>query len=434
MVRERRTGTKDITRRLRAGIVAAIALLCANAGYADSAYGCRALETHAAMPAVEAKDGTFFTIRPELQAFHGLGDDTIAMISDLSQALSTRGTTLVLLPVPTRAQVMSRGLPQMAFYLGYDAAASIAVYEDMMRRLKNAGVTSADPHRALRAAALAGERPFFQTDQRPTSTGTRLLASSVGAAIADHPDLAGVARGTFTSTVGEDVTLSSAMRTQVQTACQTQVPRVNTAVVNTTISGTVPPDKSVVLGTSITSTTELNLVGFLSEATGLKTLGYGVPKGGAFAAMSSYLTSTDFQTTPPRVLIWEFPVTASLAAYGDQPLRELIAAASNSCGKDLPLTPGKSPGQLRADLGGLAAGADATLALDIGRVGVPYVRFHFTGTDGLVRTRSIYRHPDQLFTGRFYLPLSGLSPDDLQDVEIEAPAGLDEQTRLALCS
>jgi len=62
------------------------------------------------------------------------------------------------------------------------------------------------------------------------------------------------------------------------------------------------------------------------------------------------------------------------------------------------------------------------------------VRFHFTGLDGLVRTRSIYRHPDQLFTGRFYLPLSGLNADGLRDVEIEAPAGLGAQSRLALCS
>lgn len=437
---EIKTGTGPLARCVHGGIVAMMALMGASAGNAASAYGCRTLETHAALPAVEGEGGVFFAIRPELQAFHGLHDETIVLLSDLNTALAARGTTLVMLPVPTRAQVLSDQLPQMASHLGYNVPASVAVYEDTLLRLKRAGITVADPYLLLRTAALGQERPFFETDPRPTAHGARLLANAVGAVLADHPALADVARRSFTSSASGEVTLPSAMRRQLQIACRSPLPQVTTQSFVTTAdsdAGQTPALSSqsrlVVLGASATSTLALNLAGFLSEATGLETLGYGVAKGGAFAAISSYLTSADFQTAPPQVLVWELPVAASLAANGDQPLRELISAASNSCTRPLELKSGSTGGRLTADLGRLRPGAGDTLALDAG-FGVPYVRFHFRGADGLVRTRSIYRHADQLFTGQFYLPLSGLRPDNLREVEIETPKGLDARARLALCS
>lgn len=442
---DKNTGKHSFARLLQAGfLVAALGVVqtvfaqttFAQTTFAQTAFDCRGLETHAALPAIEGAAGMFFAIKPELQSHHGLGDGTIAMLGDLSTALAARGTTLVLLPVPTRAQVLAHHLPPMAAHLGYDGANATAVHIDMVARLNRAGVTVADPLDDLRAAALNGERPFFETDPRPTTVGTQVLAKTVGAVLAQHPDFADVKRGIFKSTAGADVTLTSSMRVQLQTACQAELPAVTTKGFSTlkTAGSGAAGNRLVVLGTDITATAALNLPGFLSEATGLDTLGYGVAKGGAFGAMSSYLTSADFQVAPPKVLVWEWPVTASLANHGDQPLRELGVAAGNMCQQAIAVTRTSDGARVRADLSQISFGPDATILLDSGGIGLPFVRFHFIGADGLIRTRSIYRHKDQLLTGRFYLPLSGLDTAALRGVEIEGPAAFGLQTRLMSCS
>lgn len=428
-----------------AGLISLSTLLGAGSAQAQSAYACRNLETHAGLPAVEGAEGTFFAIRPELQAHHGMDDGTIAALSKLNMALAARGTTLVLLPVPTRGQVLVNKLPSMASHLGFSASASVAVHKDMITRLTRAGIPVADPLIPLRKAALSGARPYFETDPRPTPEGTRILATAVGEILAEHPNLAEVTREIYTTSKGGETTLPSAMRAQLQSGCQSPLPTVSTPTFTTTRQtgsfsnssatfGATQGNRLVVLGTAITGTPALNLAGFLSEATGLEVLNYGLPNGGAFGAISSYLTSADFQASPPRVLVWEFPVSASMAQNGDQPLAELIAAAGGACRTTLGTTRSPSGDRLRADLSQVRPDAQLTLSLDTGGAALPFVRFHFTGNDGLVRSRSIYRHPDQILTGQFYMPLTGLNANGLRGVEIEGPAAFGLNARLAACS
>lgn len=417
-----------------AAILACVMILAAGAAQAQSAYACRALENHPALPAVEGENGTFFAIRPELQAHHGLADETIAFVAELSAALAERGTTLVYLPVPTRAQVMTHLLPSMAAHIGYDAGHSTAVHEDMIKRLRDAGITVADPRAALRKAALAGQRPFFPTDPRPTSAGTSILAQTVGETLAAHPALSSVTRATFTSTEGEAVTLPSGMRRALQTACQSELPAVTTPSFTTQmISGAAPSASLIVVGTDTTYTQALNLTGFLSEATGLQAAGYGVPTGGAFAAISTYLTSADFQTAPPRVLVWEVPVSASLGIFGTQPIRELIAAATNSCTVPIQLRRAATGNAMVADLSGVTLSPKTVLSFDTGGAAAPSVQFDFVGADDLTRTRSIYRHARQALTGMFYMPVSGLAAHDLQTLTITTETALGAEPRLRAC-
>ncbi|MFT5797419.1 MAG: alginate biosynthesis protein AlgX [Candidatus Azotimanducaceae bacterium] len=431
-----KTGPNGFAQLMLACCLAGTAALSAGPAGAQSAYDCRGLESHAALPAIEGIDGTFFAIQPELQSHHGLGDATIAMLSDLNLALAARGTTLVLLPVPTRAQTLTHQLPTAAADLGYDVALSTSVHVGMVARLTAAGITVADPLPDLRIAAANGAKPFFEADPRPTAAGMQLLAKTVASALSAHPNLTGLTRGMFRSTAGAQVTLASTMRLQLQLACQSELPAVTTQAFTTikAANGPVNNGNLVLLGADATATSELNLTGFISEQTGLFSLGYGVVGGGAFAAISSYLTSADFQAAPPRVIVWELPTSASLASHGDQPLRELVVAAGNKCEMAVPVTRLAETNRLRADLGQMLLQSNATLLLDGGSSDMPFVRFHFTDADGLVRTRSIYRHGDQLLTGRFYLPLSGLNIASLRSVEIEGAQPFGFQARLATCS
>ncbi|MEL6466542.1 MAG: hypothetical protein AAFQ58_16370 [Pseudomonadota bacterium] len=413
----------------------------AGAAVAQSAYACRGLDRHAGLPAVEGAGGMFFAIQPELQAHHALADGTIAQLAALSEALATRGTTLVLMPVPTRAQVMTEALPTMAAHLGYEVDLAAAVHENKMHRLTAAGLTVADALPSLRAAARAGLEPMLQTDPRPTAEGVQHLAKAVGVVLQDHHGMDGAVRARFTSTPTQEVTLPSPMRVQLQQACQSELPQ-TTVMAHQTVqvgqnllpASTGPvaaADRLVVLGSDLTATPPLNLPGFLSEATGLAAQGYGVPGGGAFAAMSSYLTSDDFAAAPPRILVWEWPVTASMGRHGAQPMAELIAAAHGRCTQALALR--QVGDQLLADLRAVPQRADVMLAFDLGGRAAQYARFHLTGADGLTRTRSIYRHQDQILTGRFFLSLADMAPAGLSQVAIETDSAPGLQPRLSIC-
>ena len=214
---DRKTGKTGFAHLMCAGLISLSTLLGAQSAQAQSAYACRDLETHSGLPAVEGADGTFFAIRPELQAHHGMADGTIEELAKLNTALEGRGTTLVLLPVPTRGQVLVDKLPSLASHLGYSASDSAAVHLDMIKRLTQAGIPVADPLIPLRKAALAGAQPYFQTDPRPTPQGARVLAQTVGEVLAGHPNLAGITRDIYISSEGAEITLPSAMRAQLQT-------------------------------------------------------------------------------------------------------------------------------------------------------------------------------------------------------------------------
>lgn len=410
------------------------AVMLAGAAQAQSAYGCRNLETHAALPAVEGAQGTFFSMLPEMQSHHALTDETIARMAGLSKALQGRGTTLILLPVPTRAQVLSHLLPPMARHVGYNADISTTVHQEMIRRMMVAGLNVADVRQPLRQAALAGERVFFETDMRPTPVGARVMAQVVADTLASLPDTSTLPRGTFTSEDAGEATLPSTMRAQLQLACQDALPAVRAKMQRTV--GSAAANSAAILGligTEISGTAELNMAGYISEFSGLRAGSYGVSGGGAYAAMSSFLTAREFETQAPAVLVWEFPVSAPFGLQGDQPLRELTAAAAGRCAQTLPLLSGDDPARLTAALSGLPTDRPVTLALDTDGAVVSQARFHFTGSDGQTRTRGIWRHPDQVLTGRFFLPLSGLQAGGLTRVEVELPATFGPQPRLSVC-
>ena len=404
---------------------------------AQSAYACRGLETHAALPSVEGADGTFFRIRPDLESHQAMGAQTIAQMGVLSKALAARGTTLVFLPIPGRAHIMAHALPAGASFSGYDADIAWAVQVDMMRRLEAEGVVVADPRDMLKRAAMAGAEVFFGTDPRPTTTGSKIIAKVVADVLVAHPKTKDLPTARFrTARAEEDAVLPSAMRAQLQLACQNALPEVRTERFVTAGDVAAEVDASgvaAVIGTEMTGTQMLNFAGFLSELSGLRAGSYGVTRGGAYAAISSYLTSADFDAGPPQVLIWEVPVWAPFGSLGAQPMAELIAAASGSCDTPLVLTRGNTALSLNADLSGLGKNAALTLKLDTGGSAVDQATFHFTSADGQTRSRSIYRHRDQILTGRFFMPIGDLLETGVQRVEITLPDAFGGQASLSAC-
>lgn len=426
-------------------VLAACLALAAPAA-AQSVYGCTDLSGRHAMPSVEGADGVFFRVDPDLMMFHPFAEETADDMAALSQALARRGTTLIYVPLPSKALAMPDHLPQAARDHGYDATLAATVYLDMIAELAGRGVIAVDARRALRTGRDAAPS-FFAVDPRMTADGARRAAAAIAEIIAATPGYADLPRVRFATQDTGPVTLASDSRAILQRHCDVTLPEVTTPRFVTSRQGAASNDTGnaifdapaqgsgiALLGTDYGGEPAINLAGFLAEATGLDVAHYAVPDGGAYAAISAYLTSQAFQDQPPAYLVWANPMFEPLAERGDQPMAELIAAAGGDCRIALPLAPGRVPGSVTADLRGLDPGQDYTLYLDAdARMGAE-ARFDFTGPDGTVRGRSIHRHPDQIATGRYYMPMTGLWDAGAVSVDITLDAGFGLNPRMAACA
>jgi len=392
---------------------------------AQSVYGCTGLAGQHRWASVEGAAGVFFRIDPDLMMTHPFSDDTVAGLAELSRALAAQGTRLIYVPLPTKSLAMPEALPPEARDLGYDATLAATLYDDMLTRLALAGVTAVNARAALRAGGNAAPS-FFATDPRLTATGARRTAEAIAGTLATLPGAADLPRARFETRSTGVQRLPSPMRTGLQRHCLIPLPQVETETFVTTrldagaaiggntllgADGQARRGLVALVGTDYSGDPAVNLAGFLSTATGLDVQGYAVTGGGAFAAISSYLTSRSFAETRPAVLVWANPMFESLASHGDQPLRELIAAAGDTCRTALPAGAGPAPDLMIADLAGLDPAVPAMLMIDTGGAPATRVTIEVRGPGSPARSRSVHRHKGQLPSGRFYLPLDGLWPE-----------------------
>jgi alginate biosynthesis protein AlgX len=412
---------------------------------AQSIYGCTGLDEISGMPSVEGDNGVFYRISPDLRMFHAVSDETVVSLQGLSAALASLGTTLIYVPLPTKSLAMPDQLPQAARDYGFDVVLATTVYEDILLRLRKAGVVTADVRSALR---VSPEMPpsIYATDYRLTAAGADRAAKAIAAAMTETPGYGDLQKGRFASSVTGKETLASDVRARLQRHCQIMIPEVVidsfattrlqgqvAATDNSLLGGTLTNARVAVVGTEHAGTASSNFAGALAAASGLEVQEYTVAGGGSFAAISSYLTSRAFQEQRPAYLIWINPVENNLAQFGDQPLHELTAAAGGNCLVPLPSGPGALPNSIMADLTSLDRSLPYTLFVDAEGAAAQSARFDFVSPTGLVRSRTITRHPDQRATGRFYMPMSGLWPEGAVSVTVTLDAPLAGTARVTAC-
>ncbi|MBS0123411.1 hypothetical protein KB874_04640 [Aestuariicoccus sp. KMU-90] len=417
------------------GAVLALAALCAGGARAqDTGYGCRDL-AGGALPSVEGEAGQFYRIDPDLMTNHRIPDEMIARLARLSEVLEAGGTRLIFLPMPTKALAAPQHLPPVAADLGFDPELAATVHDGMLEAMRAAGIAVVDGRRALRQAGQAAP-VFFGPDPRPNPDGQRALAMAAAERIAQTPGFGALPKTRFVTLTGAEQDLPSVMRFRLQQQCRAELPPVRAIVsVSSLAPGAPQPGpgaRVVVIGSDMTGAAELNLAGFLQEALGLPAQMITVPGGNALEAMTAYLTSRDFARDRPAYIVWENPVWQSLGQRGDQPLRELIAAAADTCRIALPVAAGIGGQRLMADLSSLQPGGRYTLMLDADSLSPGAAWFHFPAGADMVRSRSIHRGRDAPRSGRFFLPLDGLGALPPR-VEVETDAPLGPQPRLMAC-
>ena len=420
-------------------------MMSAGAVQSQSLYGCEDLPNFDALPAIEGTSGVFYRIIPDMQNFHPFSEETAELLAEFSEALAEKGTTLIFAPVPTKSLAMPGYLNSVARDFGFDLELASTNYDLALRELEDVGVTYVNVRAGLRAAGPS-ELVMYRADYRLTALGARLFANAVNEVIQNAES--GTARGSQGFTISQTGTreLDSPMRNQLQQRCRDKLPTEMGGVYEVrqtqnsvaSIGGSLlvdeaAPGRIALVGTEYSAEPTSNLSGFLAEITGMEVLQYAVPGGGAYSAISAYITSAAFRRSPPTYLIWEVPVYYNLAQFSDQPIRELISAVSEDCRVAIQMHETNSPSRMSASLSAFPISEFESIHLDVPDSGVQWVNFHFSDTENNHITRSIYRNPDQIATGQFFLTLRGLPNTGGWNLEIEFDRPVTGTARLSGC-
>lgn len=395
---------------------------------AQSPHGCVGLE-NLRVRMSEGLDGMFFRIEPDLMMETRLSDGMIQEIARLSDALRSRGTTLVYLPVPTKGLVHADKIGPDAIRYGYDARLARALFSDTVVKLRSSEVVTVDSVAALVSLA-AGETAFFGTDPRMTNAGLRQLARSVASELGQTHQGAHA----FRTSAEDDHVLPSRDRFALQMACQAALPElVSTRYVTreVAIEGNSSKASVALVGSTITNGSDRNLRGFLSEALGHR-IDHDVISDSSHTALTAFLTSDSYRSDPPDLLIWLVPIWENPARFGDQPMRELTAAAADRCSGTTQMAPFRD-GRFRVAADGLSITANTSLRLETGGSPVTRAVFRFTSPEGEVRARSITRQETELATDRMYMPLTGLWPEGVAEISVETDAPEQTAPTIAVC-
>lgn len=404
-----------------------------------SAFGCARLDSLEPVAVVEGHDGMFFRLT-DLRMNHPLSDTSIDLMAAFSAALAERGTTLIYVPVPTKGLVMPDLLPPDAAAYGFDFEIATMMYQEFVDRLRAADIETIDAQAPL-LGMVEPDYPFLRTDFHWSPSGARATAQAVAEVIRAHPDYADIPRvPQVTEAIGPRE-IASAFRRSLQSRCRDHIPRAVTEAFETNpVDGGLSSGSGIfateagrpgimLVGTSMSQTSEFNFDGFLAEAAELDVTNYAVTGGNQFGAMLGYMMSGDFASNPPHFLVWENPIYNNLGEFGGLAVREIIVAAVNDC---VPLT------TVITEAGVLAAeGPSAPLSeghflrADVGSGGAYSAEFLLVTANGIAQN-AIDRTRRGDPTPLFYLDAGHFGEVDRIEVRFDRPSG--PLATVSLCS
>ena len=234
--------------------------------------------------------------------------EAIAGIAGVRDRLAGMGVTLVVVPLPAKADVYSE-------FLGDRAVPErlAGLYADFRQRLDDIGVATVETRRPL-LDAKAGGALFLKRDTHWTPLGAEVVAAAVGQAL-------GRRDGDYALTDADPVEREGDLAKFIVTGALTEavglgpeavVPR--TAVASGTAADAVDifgSDSAIpfaLTGTSYSANAQWSFAEALKSALGADVLNVAEEGLGPVAPMRKYLASEVLRDTPPEVVIWEFPI------------------------------------------------------------------------------------------------------------------------------
>lgn len=263
------------------------------------------------------KDWLFRT-REDLRTEFGTSEEGWRMLRELHDAFKRRGVELVVVYQPTRGLV-NRSKLAAEQKAGFDYDLALKNYRKALGRFEEIGFRVPD------LSPLTDEKEphafYFRGDQHWTPYGAERTAKIVAETVRHMPEFSGIQRkefvtrkqglmgkrGTLHNVAGQICGTSYAYEYSDQFFTE---PKGESA--SGDLFGNAELPRITLVGTSH-SGENYNFSGFLEQYIGADILNVAFPGGGLEGAMLEYLGSEEFQTHPPKILIWEFSPLYDLA-------------------------------------------------------------------------------------------------------------------------
>ncbi|MCQ2005932.1 alginate O-acetyltransferase [Rhizobium sp. NRK18] len=262
---------------------------------------------------VVGKDGWLFTeeeFRPISEADI---EDAVARIAEVRDELRAAGSELVVVPIPAKADVYAEHLGTI---MSGDAIRN--AYGTFNTSLKAAGITTVDSRQALIAdKEKAGV--FLQSDTHWTPDGAQVVAGAIGQAVNGagldfaKEEVKGKTEkpvefwGDLTKFItSPDYAATAGLKQEKVPLFRAELQKEDAA---TDIFGSDDAGVPVVLvGTSYSANENWSFQDFLEMSMSTDVLNLAKEGMGPGVPMLDFLKSDTFKSTPPQLVIWEFPV------------------------------------------------------------------------------------------------------------------------------
>lgn len=239
--------------------------------------------------------------------------DNLAIIQGVGDALKAQGTQLILAIIPAKTRLYPE-------HIGDNKPATLHtdLYQQFHAQAAQAGLVAPDLLAPLQGAKQHGQ-VFLRTDTHWTPMGAEVVAKQLGEVVAQQTPLSGepekfVTQAKETAPYKGDLTnflpldpLFSNLLPQPD-----QLQQRSTDPVATEAQGDdalfADSDVAVgLVGTSYSANPNWNFVGALKQALHSDVVNYAEDGHGPILPMLKYLQTDAFKSSPPQVLIWEFP-------------------------------------------------------------------------------------------------------------------------------
>ena len=239
--------------------------------------------------------------------------DNLAIIQGVRDTLKKQGTQLVLAIVPAKTRLYPE-------HVGDNKPATLHtdLYQQFHAQVNQAGILAPDLLTPLQSAKEKGQ-VFLRTDTHWTPMGAEIVAQQLGAVISKQVPLNVepqnfVTEAKSTEPYKGDLTnflpLDPLFTNLLPKPDDLQQRSTNPAQADAESGDALFADNSVavgLVGTSYSANPNWNFAGALKQALHADVVNYAEDGHGPILPMLKYLQTDAFKSSPPQVLIWEFP-------------------------------------------------------------------------------------------------------------------------------
>lgn len=248
--------------------------------------------------------------------------EKLTFVLAVDQHLSSHGTKLLIVPVPSKARIYEAKLGRYHF-----PSYKKNIYAQFLNGLKALSLNVVDIHTPMRDVAHSNPM-FLRTDTHWTVSGAKLTALEVAKYIGKNmPDLE-VDKMSYKTIAKKPQHYDGDLMRYIPVGDLSYVKGDIIDVVETQIAAQAALDDKALfsdntpeitlVGTSYSANPQWNFEGYLKEYLQADVLNAASEGLGPFETMQKYLNNSAFKETPPKLVIWEIPERYLLFTYNLQ--------------------------------------------------------------------------------------------------------------------